>query len=184
MATRQFFRRSGVGKPMPPSTRTKTPRKPSLKGLTVITAAPDGRGTRLYSATRLAQLQGAQRGGRTSQATGHGHRWSSETATKAARKLWDKKYRVNQRIQKRLGYPHARQEPLDYPLLRTRHAAAPVDGIWYDAQSCTWMIQDDLGTRRLGERTALQRLGYLPHTSIPAPGTTIAVIPRQRRHES
>lgn len=180
----------------------------SHKGKAVIVLTREGV-TRTMSSRDAASQLGRSKGGRTAQARGTGHRYTSETARAAARKLWDTRYPMNVKLGRRLGrvskcLPAVRRAPL-----REKHAfSAPegyphAAGIYYvklhtvSGVRHQWVSYDGgTGVQLLGERTALRRLGYLryprklpmPVTVTPAPqvrpkGTTLASVKPDMRSQ-
>ena len=60
---------------------------------------------RAMSSREYAMQLGRQKGGQIAQARGTAHRWTSEEARKAARKVWKTRWKMNKRIGIRLGRP-------------------------------------------------------------------------------
>lgn len=146
------------------------------KGKAVVVTTQDGQ-TRMMSSRDAASQLGRSKGGRTAQARGTGHRFTSEEARAAARKLWDKRYPINKRIGARLGRP-CNLRPFVYRApLRLKHVfyyACP-PGVYYLENQ--WVERSNGQTRPIGERTALRRLGYLPYPRKHIVPVTVAPTP-------
>lgn len=149
------------------------------EGKAVITLLANGE-HRLMSQREAVSQIGRSKGGRTAQQRGTAHRFTREEASKAAKKLWATRYRMNQRIGTRLGRP-AKLKPMvrRQPIRDQRTWSAawaqqfPIlvgEGqVLFDADLRQWFQWDQHLVRHyIGERTALRKLGYLPY---PRKGT-------------
>jgi hypothetical protein len=116
---------------------------------------------------KAAQVLGAQKGGLKVSALGTAHRWTSETARKAAIKSWTKRRKFNRRIMARVGVKANRAKGLWREPLRAYYAENPSRNIqWvshFGAGSVGhWNRTYADGTvRTISERAALTALGHL-----------------------
>jgi hypothetical protein len=155
--TRHFFRKAIAPPPRVPA--------PQHKGKTVMVQLGSGQ-TRIMASGELALQRGRSKGGLTSAARGVAHRWTSEEAKKAHKKSLGK---LCTRIGVRVGRRAKRRPAVKRAPLRERHCFPNVvEGITFDPVSRKWIVHqapDSLTVpmwREIGERAALQRLGYLP----------------------
>lgn len=139
---------------------------------------PDGRTyQRLMGGAAYRKLVGNAKGGQTTAARGTAHKWTSETARKAANKLWRTRMRKVNGI--RIGVPAKRRARTDRKALREQYAGGPYtyhahdavnyDGIYYHFASAGWYVREEGGDRSIGEVTALRKLGHLPSPYRPIP---------------
>jgi hypothetical protein len=98
---------------------------------------------------------------------GLAHRWTTESARKAALTMWKKKKKGASG--QRLGFPVKRAERIDHATMRKLYsvyrAFEPVlivSIVSYDPDQCVWRVttQGQQG-RIISERAALTRLGHL-----------------------
>lgn len=140
------------------------------------------------SSRHAAIVLGGQKRGMAAAASGKAHRWTSETARKAARKSWTKRRKFNKRIGARVGMKANRRKPLWREPLRAYYAENPTRGIRYSPSTKLWLremfdistTEGKLGTfsRAISERAALTALGHLassggfiPDSITPVPRT-------------
>lgn len=167
MPTRTFFNKGRALALRPP--KVKPPPKRKIPERAYITVeAPDGKGVRQYRTRYVNNKLASQKGGQTAQARGTGHRWDSESASKASKKVWRTRWRVNKRLGVRVCRKPKNRPTVSHVELRGFYANNPVKGIVYGTDT-GWLLTDAHGTRRISERTALTRLGHLPSTYIPVP---------------
>jgi hypothetical protein len=112
---------------------------------------------------KAAQVLGGQKGGLKSSANGTAHRWTPETARKAAIKSWTKRRKFNRRIMARVGVKANRAKGLWREPLRAYYAENPTRGITYYMDVKAWFRQGTptVQARELSERAALTALGHL-----------------------
>lgn len=132
------------------------------------------------SSRKAAKVLGGQRGGLRSAANGRAHRWTTESARKAAIKSWTKRRKFNKRIQARVGVAaHRRTALAPRAFWRAYYAENPTRGIQSCPETQQWFrIHADGTSREISERTALQALGhlksprgYIPDSITPVPRT-------------
>lgn len=184
MASRQFFKKARLVVPKP---KVVKPPKPDHKRKVVMGVRTTATGTlehKAMSSRKAAQILGGQKGGLRIAALGLAHRWTSETARKAARKSWDKRRKFNKRIGRRLGDPANRRPKLWREPLRAYYAENVTKGIGYVRETKTWgrfhVVGGALTVRCISERAALIALGHLksPRGYIP---DTITPITRKSK---
>lgn len=118
----------------------------------------------------LQKIRGSQ-GGKVSQATGRGHRWTREEAQQARQKGLNRSLgRFVARIGVRVGQKLHRRPQVKYRDVRARYADKPdALGIWWDEHRGHWWRCVEMGSEtvqvKIGERAALRKLGYLPNPS-------------------
>lgn len=159
--TRHYFHRATEAKALPP--KPPKPQRPVHKGK-VVSVLIDGQ-LRIMSSKEAALRIGRSKGGRNAQATGKAHRWTSEEAKRAIRKCWNTRWRAlkGTGLTKpgtrpiRIGRPAKLRPPVRRQPLRDKYASPPQTGIHF--WSGAWWH----GSQRIGERTALRKLGYLPY---------------------
>jgi hypothetical protein len=163
MATRQFFRKAHLLDKQP-----KQPRPNHYAKRVQVTFQGDPQ-SKLMSSREAALRVGRSKGGYSLHAKGKAHKWTSETARKAAKKLWRTRWRAMRAGGKtigspiRIGRPAMKRAAVDHQAMRVKYAfniAAPGQpSAWYDPFGHTWW---DRG-QQISERTALRRLGHLPY---------------------
>lgn len=136
---------------------------------------PDGSTyRRLMGGDAYRRLMARSKGGRTAQANGTAHRWTSETARKAAKKLWATRWRKVHGV--RIGVPAKRRPAVDRAALRRQYSLWAGDGIpchpWYHPTDKTWHYSD----RIVSEVTALRKLGHLPSPTPAIPSRVLVRI--------
>jgi hypothetical protein len=159
---RQFFRKGISAKAVVRPPKPEPVRPPDHKRKIVMAVRLRGTGTmehKTMASRKAAQVLGAQKGGLKSSALGTAHRWTTETARKAAIKSWTKRRKFNRRIMARVGVKANRAKGLWREPLRAYYAENPTRGIWYDKESKTWSRLDV--SRLISERAALTALGHL-----------------------
>jgi len=129
-----------------------------------VVRLPDGQ-TRRISSAKVARQLGRAKGANTLHAIGKAYVWTSETARTAALKRW-KQTPMNKRIGVRLGVSVVRQAAVNHVDLRCIHTDVGLLGVWYVKASRQngpgyWLVKTLIGSRRISERAALIRLGYL-----------------------
>ena len=158
--TRHFFKLGGVVRRKP-----KGKRRVDHTGKAVLVALSNGH-IRLMSQREAVSQIGRSKGGVEAQRRGTAHRFTSEEASKAAKKLWATRYKMNLRINARLGRPAKLAAPVRRPAIRERHA---LTGPPYPLVGCNvitgkWYVSaNEQDVSLIGERTALRKLGYLPY---------------------
>lgn len=145
--------------------RRNLPPKKRYKGQVVIGTAVIGatgkKISRYMHALEAVRQQGRSKGGFAIQASGKAHRWTSESARKAALKSWKVKGRIATRIGVRVGRSHVRPKVRnDRKALRGVYTANIVKNIQYDPVFKNWLDMSDV-PRVISERQALTRLGHL-----------------------
>lgn len=148
------------------------------KGQAVLTRVQQGdkQLVRLMSSSDAHQLVGVSKGGMAIQASGQAHRWTSETARAAAKKLWATRWKFNHRIGARLGRPSKLRPRVNRVRIRAQYVdPPPFKGILYHpptdaALKGHWShTEDDGRTRVISEKAALTRLGYIRGVHQPIP---------------
>jgi len=124
------------------------------------------------------RLMARSKGGRTAQAKGTAHRWTSETARKAAKKLWATRWRKVNGM--RIGVPAKKRASVDRQALRERYknGRTETSAITYEGfieGGHVWAECDGVSIRPISERTALRKLGHLPS---PTPAIPLRVVTR------
>lgn len=153
-------------------------RKPDHHRRIVMGVRLTAHGTREFktmSSRKAAWVLGGQKRGLTAAASGKAHRWTSETARKAAIKSWTKRRKFNGRIGARVGMVKNMRKPLmPRAALRAYYAENPTRGITYRPDTELWVREcfawpGNLTHRPISERAALQALGHLksPRGYIP-----------------
>lgn len=136
---------------------------------------PQGKTPKLMAHREYRRLLGNSKGGQVAAQRKTAHRWTPETARKAAQKLWRTRYRVNKHIGVRLGMVLAKRPPVFRAPLRARYALGPDTnpaGIWYDPFNRQWVRAGTV----LSERQALRQLGHLPGPNKQVPRRIITRI--------
>jgi hypothetical protein len=153
----------------------KPPKPPVIKRSKqqfVVVRLPNGE-TRFMNSGYVAMKMGQSKGGERVQQLGKAHRWTSEEARACAKKLWATRWKMNRRINKRLGRPASNKPMVMRAALRAHYAVWPDKGIHYQPPRLLgvglWILTTKEGSRVLSERAALIRLGHLPsqHAFIP-----------------
>lgn len=173
--TRHYFTKA-----IAPPPKVKKPSKASITkghiGKRVIITLPNGQ-TRIMSSRDAALAMGRSKGGLSTHAKGKRHTWTSESGSKAAKKLWRTRWRYLHSIGGRIGMPTKRAKAVKRAPLRLLYAHHLTNGISYTGTEFGKHIWVEVGAdgicRRLQEVTALRKLGHLPTTSglIPTPAT-------------
>jgi hypothetical protein len=175
-ATRQFFKRGIAAKhtPKPPK-----PVRPNHKGKAVVgTRITElGKRTKILSSGHTANVLNGHRCGLLAADRGTAHRWTSETARKAAIKSWTKRRKFNKRIGTRIGVKAARRQSVFRQPLRDYYAETPTRGITFNAFTQTWYRNN----RIVSERAALVALGHLPSAASYIPDTVTPIIRKNRK---
>jgi hypothetical protein len=151
---RKFFTKAHSLDKVPTLKRKVYPAGPGI----AVSLGP-GKGVLVAAASWIARQTGAQKGGLTIQAAGTAHQWTPETAQKAALRRWKTRTKVSKRLGIRLGgkiknAPQVKHAPLRHLFSRCE----PIAGVWYDPSMQIWVADG----RKISERAALIRLGYLP----------------------
>lgn len=133
---------------------------------------PDGSTyQRLMGGKAYRKLMAVSKGGRIARDNGKQHRWTSEEARKAAKKLWATRWRKVRGV--RVGVPAKKRAPVRREAIRRQRCFDDgTEGPWFDPFSRTWWSQG----RRVTERTALRKLGHLPSPLPPIPTRIITRI--------
>ncbi len=153
--TRRYFTKA-----VAPPARVRVVR-PDHKGQIVMAVLANGAHVAMSSRDAASQM-GASKGGSTTQARGTANRFTSESASKAAKKCWATRWRKVNGI--RIGRPAKRRPSVDRETVRWEHRDDAEDGIKYCYDIEKWIDRrggDTFGL--LGEITALRRLGYLEY---------------------
>jgi hypothetical protein len=138
-------------------------------------------GTREFktmSSRKAARVLGGQRGGLQAAVSGKAHKWTTETARKAAHKSWTKRRKFNKRIGTRVGMVVNKRKPLaPRAFWREYYAENPTRGIScvYIGLGWEWVREG----RPISERAALIALGHLKSSRGYIPDT-ITPVPRQK----
>lgn len=138
---------------------------------------PDG-STRRYGSTWLRRRRAQSKGGFAIAQLGLAHRWTSETARKAALKRWRTRNRMNKLIGKRVGLPSKNRAPVDRQKLRVLYSVCPRLGIIYHQKMKQWLRLSPNGSivRPLSERWALTYLGHLGRQTGRVPREILAAV--------
>lgn len=153
------------------------------------------------SSRKAAQMLGAQKGGLAIAAAGTAHRWTSESARKAAVKSWTKRRKFNKRIGARVGMKTNRRPNLWREPLRAYYREHPTRGVqWvahpigHAAQSVRvgdtvmygyWKrVYPDGTERHISERAALTALGHLSSKRGFIPDSVMAVKRKSDKEKS
>lgn len=133
-------------------------------GRNVLVKVASGAVQPMSSREHASQL-GRSKGGSMKAARGNtAGNFTSETARKAAKKLWAKRFRMlprsKTRIMRRQSLAGKKLDRIAIRKLHT-HKAWLVDGIQYHPEYEMWVIMGLTGNRRITEQTALRHLGYL-----------------------
>lgn len=152
--TQHFFRKAAEARTRP---RPPKQQRPDHQYKIVMIRKTSGQLFAMSSA-KLAHLQGASKGGQTTAGRPNPGRFTSTSGRKAALKVWKTRWKFNRRIGTRIGRrakprPRIAREPL-----RQFYTMTTKRDIRFDAQQRLWYLAE----RPITERTALQRLGYLP----------------------
>lgn len=139
------------------------------KGLPGLAVPVPGKGVMVANQAWLAKQAGRSKGGLAIAEAGTAHRWTTETARKAALRRWKTRTKISKRLGIRLGNRIKNRSPVKHaPLRHLFSRCEPVQGVWFDAGLQIWVFNG----RKISERRALQRLGYLPATNkgwVPEP---------------
>lgn len=202
--SRQFFKKGVANRDR---VRPTPRRKVRHKGQAVLTRVQRGDKTlvRLMSSADAAHLVGVSKGGLAIQAAGTAHRFTPEEARKAARRLWDRRWKLSKRTGARLGLPAKRRPGVKRAPLRAQYAEPPpFKGIQFhpvmagdplpagtpQSQHGYWTYTYEIpyppgqATRVLSERAALTRLGYLASSRKPVPESIEPIAPYGRKPAS
>jgi hypothetical protein len=166
--------------------------KPDHRRKTVMGVRFTATGVREHktmSSRKAAQVLGGQKGGLAIAAAGTAHRWTPETARKAAVKSWTKVRKFNKRINARVGVKANRRKALWRAPLRAYYAENPTRGIHFENSflGARWLRTSHGITREISERAALTALGhlssprgYIPDSITPVPRTGRSLEKRYR----
>lgn len=157
MVKRPLLYRAKGKPPRPP----KPPPKVVHGNKVVMVLMPNGRYRHVLSRT-LASLMGNSKGALAIWASGHAHRWTSEEARRAAKKSWKRKGRMSKRLKTRIGRKLARKPRLNRRAIRDAHRLRTMAQTGVYCCGHDWFHEDETTIRRISERAALRRLGYLP----------------------
>jgi hypothetical protein len=113
---------------------------------------------------RWAKAQQARsRGAITLHARGKAHRFNSVTGRKAIRRLWDRRYRFNKHVGRRLGHASKHRPGVTWAGFRALYANSSTSAVFYMPCNGTWWRKPDEGLPyKISERAALVALGHLP----------------------
>lgn len=171
--------------PKPPPVRPPDHHRKVVMG---VKLHPTGKREHKTMASRkAAQVLGGQKGGLKSSNLGTAHRWTTETARKAAIKSWTKRRKFNKLIQARVGMRANRRAPLWRAPLRAYYAENPTRGIqfipvfWQNWLGPCWIRTTGDITRQISERAALTALGHLRSSSGYIPDTITPVVRRSEQ---
>lgn len=178
---RTFFKRGVAARAIVRPPKVPKPAAPDHHRKIVMAVRFRPTGTKEHktmSSRKAAQVLGGQKGGLRSAALaaagGKAHRWTSETARKAAIKSWTKRRKFNKRINARVGVQANRRPAMWREPLRAYYRENPTRGITYWGSGVWHRIDVSTGTvRAISERAALQALGhlstrgYIPDTITP-----------------
>lgn len=158
MTRRYFTKAHSQDRPVKPP---KPPPPPAFE----IHRLPDGR-VRRYHSTWLARRRGQSRGGLAIARLGLAHRWTRETARKAALKRWRTRNRLNKQLGIRVGLSPKTRERVHRAQLRLKYGLQTGKmrlGIYYDYMDPAgwYRLSSDGSIRPLSERWALTYLGHL-----------------------
>lgn len=154
--------------------------------------------TIIMSARRYAHLRGASKGGSTTANRPNKGRWTSETASIAAKRAWETRWRHSAYDPTlRIGRPRKNRPAVNREAVRAQFEAHPIQGLWFDRKNgCWWLIDKrdptvytGMRPRKISERAVLRRLGLLPtYTKNWVPGqdepvikTTVGRLPAMKR---
>lgn len=159
MSTRHYFIKAVAPvPPPPPEDMTELVMATRLDPVTGKTQH------RAMSRRQAVHQQAVAKGGQVAHAKGHAHRWTSQQARRAALRRW-KGRKVWKRTGLRIGEKAKRRPSVRRAPLRVLYTMKPVQGIWYDPL-VGWRRRVTSGKKVLtyciSERTALERLGYIP----------------------
>ncbi len=180
--TRHFFRKAIAPPPKPPcESRKRKYHRNQIVVAESIHPITGNRVVRRMTAGAAARRIAASKAGKASQASGRANRFTSESGSKASKKLWKTRQRMVKGI--RIGVKlSGRKTRLDRVALRKRFNGAPHLNITYlyEGQALTpgWYRQDPttLEVTCITERTALYHLGYLKKRMRFVP-TKVTVLP-------
>jgi hypothetical protein len=181
--TRHFFRKAIAPPPKPPKDQKQ--RRYSKRQLVVaenIHPLTGKRVVRFLSASAAARKVAASIAGKASQASGRANRFTSESGSKASKKLWTTRQRKVNGIRignKLTGWKKGQR--LDRMALRKLYHEHPKHGIkcvYQSAVAPAWERTDPTTgvTSPITERTALIRLGYMKQYLRFVP-TSIRMVP-------
>jgi len=181
MPTRHYFRKAVAPPHKPPTPPAPDHhRKVVLAKKVVAGSKPQFKGMRARDA---ASQIGRRKGALTTHARGKAHRWDSESARKAAQKLWRTRFRKVRGI--RIGWPAHRAERLDRVAIRIVYQDRTAQPIWFDSTLRQWWRQVGQIRYPISENAALRALGFLKDTKGWVPDailvTHLAKEPRNRR---
>lgn len=144
---------------------------------------PNGESRRMNARLMLQQL-GRSKGGTNKAAKGNrSGQFTSESGSKAARKLWRTRQRRVNGI--RIGQSTKHRKLLDRKAIREAHQT-PTSKLFYVAAYEQWFV--DTGSSfniPISEQTALRRLGYLKRPRkhlVPTAQEGITIVGIKRRH--
>lgn len=171
---RKYFEKSTAAKAEIARRPPKQPKaKPIPAGPQEFVYVPGPKGGQIKVNARWARKQLARRrGAERLHELGKAHKWTPEEASRASKKVWNTRWRMNKRIGKRLGRPANSKRRLDRIAIRranyfSQTPAAGTTNYWYDGEQ--WWAEFGLCRRPISERTALIKLGHLksPHGYVP-----------------
>lgn len=164
--TRHFFRKAIAPPPKPPcESHARKYHKRQIVVAENIDPLTGSRVVRQMTVGAAARRIAASKAGKASQASGRANRFTSESGSKASKKLWKTRQRKVNGI--RIGVKLAgRKNRLDRIAIRALRAATPKHGIHcldQTPKAPVWVrYEEGSGLPvRITERTALIRLGYM-----------------------
>lgn len=178
MATRRFFLKGVAAKatPKPPKPAPPPDHRGKLVMGTRITEM--GKTTKGMSSAQAARVMSGRRCGLLAASRGTSHRWTSETARKAAVKSWTKRRKFSKRIGTRVGMKAARRPAQWREPLRAYYAEVPTRGITFNTFTQEWYRDN----RKVSERAALVALGHLPSKAGYIPDSIKPLWRRNQKH--
>jgi len=137
--------------------------------------------TRIVSAPFAQRQMRAAKGGAAGYAKGTKvGAFTSESGRAAINKRWARLKPTGRGY--RLGARLVRRKPVPRAPLREQYALNPHRGVQYSPAMRAWFLTDEHGTRPIGERTALIRLGHLPRaTDTTVPETIVKIMPAAKK---
>lgn len=136
--------------------------------------------TRIVAAPFAQRQMRSAKGGTAQQAKGVAPRFTTESSRAANAKRWARHPPTGRGY--RLGARLVRRKPVPRQPLRDHYALNPHRGVQYSPALRCWFVTDDYGTRPIGERSALIRLGHLPRpTDTTVPETIVKILPAAKK---
>lgn len=164
--TRKFFRKAVAPPPKPPCvSHARKYHKRQIVIAENLDPLTGSRVVRRMTVGAAARRIAASKAGKASQASGKANRFTSESGSKASKKLWKTRQRMVNGI--RIGVKLAgRKNRLDRTAIRALYAETPKHGIQcvdQNPKAPRWMRFCDVLSLPVSitERTALLRLGYM-----------------------